>query len=160
MRLVDWFAHIIVFGHGSPHLFMENLPFKYENPYGHPMDPVALLLPSPSIALSRPGADEEIQLSAETQYPWDDGSGDQPFARFVQSSIAPGEVNDRYQGLVSGEIEFHCPDTPEKRLWIRNCFYHPLQYGFAVVRCDRIALVKRLGYFRGNRDVSVPPWYE
>lgn len=160
MQLVNWFAHIIVFGRDRPHLFMENLPITYRDLYGQPMDPVALLLPAPSIALSRPGADEEIQLSAETQSPWDDGSCDQPFARFVRSIITPGEVNDRYQGWVSGEIEFHCPGTPEVRRWLRSCHYPPLHTGFAAVRCQRIKLVKRLGYFRGNRDVSVPPWYE
>lgn len=160
MQLVNWLSHIIVFGGATPHLFLVNLPFAYLNPYGHPMGREALLLPAPSIALSKPGEAEQIQITAEAQNPWETGSGAQPFAGFLRSIIAPRSVNDRYRGVVSGNIEFHCPASPEIGHWFRNTYYNRFERGFVAVRCTKIELVKQLGYFQGNGQESVSPWYE
>lgn len=159
MQLVNWLAHIIVFGGKTPYLMLDNLPFNYMNPYGHSMERKAFLLPAPSIALIRSGEAAIVQISADARGPWEEGGGNQPFADFVRSVIAPNETNDRYRGMVSGSIEFHSPSSPGARSWVRDTYYHYLQDGFVVIRCCEIQFLKRLGYFQGNRDETVPPWY-
>ena len=104
MQLTNWISHIIVFGGQIPYLILDNLPFDYVNPYGHSTERRALLIPVSDMLFSNSHVGP-AERKVDTNDPLGI-VGSVAFSDFVRN-LTSTETNDRYRGLVTGNIEFH-----------------------------------------------------